>query len=292
MSRATLTSGVVVLSAIFTVLALSAAVVADDDRFPLRKKWPDLIPISTSELASARSSNQAIVVDVRTAAEYEILHIAESHHFPHDAFLSRNAEFSALTEQPHRLLVFYCNGTTCAKSYKAAEIATQLGFKGARVYDGGIFEWATAYPEETIYFGRKMTKAMVQQYVVDEEDFDKGPWLVDSVRFIEMARSGDYKVFDLRDPRERAEYDIKLPDLKVATIDELAKHLERGDFPKTRVLMLDNVGKQVIWAKYYLDQHGVKDYFFLRGGVRQWRAEGLDSRGDKLQKVFGRPTAK
>jgi hypothetical protein len=52
------------------------------------------------------------------------------------------------------------------------------------------------------------------------------------------------------------------------------------------------VGKQIIWAKYYLDQQGAKDYFFLRGGVRQWRADGRDSKGKKLGKVFGHPTPK
>ena len=107
-----------------------------------------------------------------------------------------------------------------------------------------------------------------------------------------MAKGGDYQVVDIRESREKTEYPIILPNLSEATIDQLVKRLERGDFPKARILVLDNVGKQVIWAKYYLDRYGIKDYHFLKGGVRQWRADGLDSKGDKLGKVYGRPAPK
>ncbi|MEW6112235.1 MAG: rhodanese-like domain-containing protein [Thermodesulfobacteriota bacterium] len=292
MSKSILAMGVVLATVTGILLAVSAAMAAEEDRFPLRKKWPDLAPISTSELAAARSLNEAVVVDVRTAAEYDIMHIEGSHHFPHDAFLLREPELSALTQRPHKVLVFYCNGTTCTKSYKAAELATSLRYKGVRVYDDGIFEWAKTYPEETLFFGRKMTRANVEQFLVNEEDFAKGPWLVDTLQFIEMAKSRLYTVLDIRDSREKVEYPIQLPDLKEATIDQLVKQLKADAFPKSKVLVLDNVGKQVIWVKYYFDRNGVKDYFFLRGGVRQWRADGRDSKGDKLGKVYGRPAPK
>jgi rhodanese-related sulfurtransferase len=276
----------VVLCSVFFI----GAAVAQEGKFPLRKKWPDLVPISTSDLATARSQGDAVVVDARTDAEYEIMHVEGSHHIPHDRIVSKSAELRALTERPGQLLVFYCNGTTCSKSYKAAEVATSLSLKNVRVYDSGIFEWAKTHPEETVFFGRKMTRALVEQFLVSEEDFAKGPWLVDTARFIEMSKSGQYQVVDIRDSRERAEYPIQLPNLRQATMDQLVKFLEKGDMPKSKILVLDNVGKQVIWAKYYLDQQGAKDYFFLRGGVRQWRADGLDSKGHKLGKVFGRPT--
>jgi len=278
------------LAAIICSVLVFAAAAGNEDRFPLRKKWPDLVPVSTSELEAAKSKNAAVVVDVRTDAEYEIMHVEGSHHIPHDAIISKSTKLSELTERPGQLLVFYCNGTTCAKSYKAAEVATTIGLKGVRVYDGGIFEWAETYPEQTIFFGRKMTKALVEQYLVSEEDFDKGPWLVDTAKFIEMANSGQFQVVDIRESRERAEYPIQLANLREATLDQLVRHLEKGDVPKSKILVLDNVGKQIIWAKYYLDQQGAKDYFFLRGGVRQWRADGLDSKGNKLGKVFGRPS--
>lgn len=292
MSRPVLRLRVALMAFMCFALTLTTSMAGDEDKFPLRKKWPELIPISTPELAAARTKKEAIVVDVRTASEYEILHVAGSHHIPHDRIGLKDDSLGGVTKSPYRLLVFYCNGTTCTKSYKAAEMAKLLGFEGVSVYDNGIFEWAKAYPEESVFFGRKGTKELVEQYVIDEEGFEKGPWNVDTFPFIAMAKTGDYQVVDIREPREKTEYPIKLPSLSEATLDQLVKRLERGDFAKARVLVLDNVGKQVIWVKYYLDRHGITDYFFLRGGVRQWRADGLDSKGDKLGKVFGRPTAK
>lgn len=292
MSRSMLRWHVMLLAVMCTVLTLATAMAADEDKFPLRKKWPQLTPISTPELAAAMAKGEAIIVDVRTASEYEILHVAKSHHIPHDRIGLKDDSLGRFKEAPHRVLVFYCNGTTCTKSYKAAEMATLLGYEGVRVYDDGIFEWARAYPEDTVFFGRKATKELVQQYVVDEQDFDKGPWMVDTMPFIDMAKSGNYQILDIREPREKTEYPITLPNLSEATLDQLVERLQRGEFPKAAILILDNVGKQVIWAKYYLDRHGVKDYFFLRGGVLQWRADGRDSKGNKLGKVFGRPAPK
>jgi rhodanese-related sulfurtransferase len=276
----------------FALITLSTAMAADEDKFPLRKKWPDLTPISTPELAAARAKKEAIVVDVRTSSEYEILHVEGSHHIPHDRIGLKDDSLGGITKSPYKLLVFYCNGTTCTKSYKAAEMAKLMGFEGVRVYDDGIFEWARAYPAESVFFGRKGTKELVEQYVIDEEGFEKGPWNVDTFRFIDLAKSGDYQIVDIREPREKTEYPIILPNLSEATLDQLVKRLEKGDFANARILVLDNVGKQVIWAKYYLDRYGIKEYSFLKGGVRQWRADGLDSKGNKLGKVYGRPAPK
>ncbi len=126
--------------------------------------------------------------------------------------------------------------------------------------------------------------------LIPESEFKKV--LVEPLTFIDMAKSGEYEVYDIRDSRERAEYPINLPNVRTATIDDLQRLLKEDRFPKSHVLFLDNVGRQVIWAQYYLERYGVTDYFFLSGGVRQWRASGLDSKGDRLGKVFGRAPSK
>jgi len=280
---------VVVLS---SYVGISGTLAADEDKFPLRKKWPELKTISTEELAKAKANNEAIIVDTRTAAEINVLHIQGCHQIEAGDIVARDGELRALTREPHKYLVFYCNGTTCSKSYKAAEIAIQLGFQGVRVYDEGIFDWAHRYPEQSVFFGRKMTREDVDKFLVSEEDFEKGPWAVPTRQFVEMAKSKGFHTYDLREARERTEYPIALPNIQTLTLDRLVSLLELGTFPRTQVLMLDNVGKQVFWAKYYLDKYGVKDFYVLTGGVRQWRADGLDSKGEKLGKVYGRPKAK
>jgi hypothetical protein len=105
-----------------------------------------------------------------------------------------------------------------------------------------------------------MSAANAKEKIIPESDFKKA--LVDTVTFIDMARSGKYEVYDIRDKREKTEYPIDLPNKKEATIDQLQQLLNEGKFSKSNVLLLDNVGKQVIWAQYYLNTW-VKDYFFL-----------------------------
>ena len=51
-------------------------------------------------------------------------------------------------------IAFYCNGHTCAKSYKAAEIAGENGFQNLYCFDAGIFEWATTNPEKSVLLGK------------------------------------------------------------------------------------------------------------------------------------------
>lgn len=276
---------IIIYTVILIMVAAGFAGGADD--FPLRKKYPQLEPITTSELAKARLLGQAVVIDVRTKAEYDVMQIKGAINIPHILTDETHSALKSAAEKPHSYLVFYCNGVTCTKSYKAAELALLESFKSVRNYDAGIFEWVEAFPEETIFFGEPMTAANAKEKVIPASDFKKV--LVDTVTFIDMAKSGKYEVYDVRDKREKAEYPINLPNTKEATLDQLQELLKENKFPKSNVLLLDNVGRQVIWAQYYLNRFGVKDYFFLAGGVAQWRADGRDSRGDQLGKVFGRP---
>lgn len=122
------------------------------DDFPLRKKYPQLEPITTSELAKARADQEALIIDVRTKGEFDVMHIKGALNVPHILTDENQAALKSTAEKPHRYLVFYCNGVTCTKSYKAAELATLLRLTGVRNYDAGIFEWGQTYPEETIFF--------------------------------------------------------------------------------------------------------------------------------------------
>jgi hypothetical protein len=43
--------------------------------------------------------------------------------------------------------------------------------------------------------------------------------------------------------------------------------LQAGQFKDRRLLIADAVGKQVQWLQFYLEEHGYRDYFFLRNGL-------------------------
>lgn len=258
--------------------------------FPLRAKYPGLEPITTSALAAVRTAKEAVVIDVRTKAEFDAMHIKGAINVPHILTDANHELLKAAAKEAGKYLVFYCNGVLCSKSYKAAEIAKLLGFKGVRNYDAGIFAWAETYPEETVFFGDLLRGGNAQRNLIAQSEFKKA--LVDTLTFVSMAKSGDYEVYDLRDAREKAEYPMELPRMSAATLDQLHELLQDGKFPKSNVLLFDNVGRQVVWAQYYLERFGIKNYHFLDGGVAKWRADGRDSKGDELGKVFGKAKRK
>jgi len=284
------TSPALIIILISVIVATDAGFVVGADDFPLRKRYPQLQAISTAELVEARAARKAIVIDVRTRGEFDVMHIEGAKNIPHILNDKQYSQLKSVGEAPHQYIVFYCNGGTCSKSYKAAELATLLGFKGVRNYDAGIVEWAETHPEETIFFGQPMSASNVKEKLIAESNFRKA--LVDTRSFLEMVRSGKYAVYDIRDSREKAEYPINLANKKEATIDQLQQLLKEGKFPMSDVLLLDNVGRQVIWAQYYLERFGVKNYFFLDGGVEQWRADGLNSEGNQAGRIFGRAKKK
>jgi rhodanese-related sulfurtransferase len=88
-------------------------------------------------------------------------------------------------------------------------------------------------------------------------------------------------VFDIRDPNERSETKFSLPKMKVMSFDTMVDLINKNSkaVPTSNILIVDNVGKQVRWLQYYLEKKGFKNYYFLKGGVRQWMKEGLGEGG-------------
>ncbi len=77
-------------------------------------------------------------------------------------------------------------------------------------------------------------------------------------------------VLDVRDRRQR---DTALFPFKEerAQLDELKKvdvAIEKALTQKKTLLVYDQTGKQVRWFQYYLENKGVKDYYFMKGGAQ------------------------
>ena len=134
------------------VIAVSIGMngVAGATEFPLRTKYPMASPIETGELNGIFDS--AIIIDARAVAEYNVIRMIGAKNI----LLSKMQEKDLLavrSKDDSRPIVFYCNGITCSKSYKATRKAVGWGFKNVRCYDAGIFNWAQAHPEKTEFFG-------------------------------------------------------------------------------------------------------------------------------------------
>lgn len=254
------------------------AIAAENSEYPLRTRYPHLKPIETAELASIYSN--AIIVDSRNKTEYGVIHMDGATNI----LVGRMSEGNLLALLPKtssKPLIFYCNGTTCAKSYKAADKAVNWGFKSVRVYDPGIFSWSESQPQRAIFFGKELTPQSVKSAFISPEKFNSV--LLPTEDFIAKAKSGRYTVIDGRDMEEVQENPVKLNKIRVMHIDLMANLLKKKSWamPTSNLLILDNVGKQVRWLQYYFERNGVTNYYFLKGGLAQWVADAYDKNGNK-----------
>lgn len=251
------------------------AIMGPDADFPLREKYNDCQTVSSEQLASWMG--QAIIVDARNNVEFDVIHIDGAVNILVDKMTE--ASLLKLREKNGETpIVFYCNGVTCSKSYKATVKAMEMGFENVFVFDAGVFTFFTLYPEHGKFFGETLKPGQVESSLISKDELSSIS--IQPAEFIEKATNGGYAVFDVRDTKDRNEFPINLPGVKKISMDQFVKFLDRsGSIPSSQFVVLDNVGKQVKWLHYYLKQAGRTDFFFLEGGVAEWQVDGFDSNG-------------
>ncbi len=242
--------------------------------FPLRKKYPDLKTIETSELKSTYKDHP--IVDVRSRFEFDVIRMNEAINIPvsKSSFYNKLIRASKSTDES---IVFYCNGVTCAKSYKAAKIAQDKGFKNVKVYDAGIFAWAKAHNDLATLMGSTPVES---SKLLSKDQFAKRTLEIEA--FKKKVGESNVVLIDIRDPKQRQ----KTPDFSVSPekldLDRFAKKLEKGQLDKWKgktLLIFDAVGKQVKWLQYHLEKNGFKSYYFLKDGV--WSVFGAEGASKK-----------
>ena len=98
----------------------------------IAKEFPNVKSISTAELAKAEP--KPVLLDVRTAAEFDVSHLSGARHVDPDAAASKVA-------LPKNAPIV----TYCAVGYRSAKFAQRLqeaGFTNVRNLEGSIFQWA------------------------------------------------------------------------------------------------------------------------------------------------------
>lgn len=253
------------MTATLLLLSVCSAVAAGD--FPLREKYPDVKPITLEQLN--QNYADTIIIDVRSKEEFDVIHINKALNLPvtKGGFLSSLEKTRAKDGAAD--IAFYCNGHTCAKSYKAAQKALGAKFQNIYCFDAGIFEWTTTYPDKATLLGQSPVSA---DKLISKADLNARK--IDFEEFKTKASAGNAMIVDLRDPFQRAK-DSTLPqnknvDLKGARnipMDRIVKLLKKGEFKNKQLLIFDAVGKQVRWLQYHLEDGGYTDYYFLAKGV-------------------------
>lgn len=245
-------------------LAWPSLAAAED--FPLREKYASvgIQPVETEALAA--SLDEMSVVDARSVYEYETLHIQGARSIPL-ASSGFNQAVRKLAEESAQPMVFYCNGVTCAVSYKAALKAKEAGVSDARVYDAGVFAWAQANPEQTVLLGEPLKQV---DQLISGKQFERH--LLDEDAFYARIMDSEKPIIvDIRSKRQRAGASLfQMQDRHIPlTTDnrELSGLVARASAEKRPMFFVDATGKQVRWLQYYLEEQGLTDYWFLQGGA-------------------------
>ena len=249
------------LLSLFPLLLLQATPVNATEEFPVRGLYPKVPTIELEELYGKRDG--VLIFDVRSEYEYDTLHIRNARHLALDDkdFVS---SLQLLRKEDGRPMVFYCNGHTCKKSYKATQKAMQGHIKDVYAYDAGIFDWTKAHPDEAVLLGkgpvdpaRLIGKDNLDTHMLAPEAF--GERVGNDTIVLDIRENIQKNAINLFPMRQRS---VPLDNNKLKTYVEQAK---KGN--KT-LMIYDAVGKQVRWLQYYLEDQGVKSYYFMKGGAK------------------------
>lgn len=251
-------------------LSLSMPLFAADDKFPGRALYPGVDWVSLERLFETKDSS--VIIDARSSYEYHTLHISDALNVALNSKDFIAAVKKIREENPNKPIVFYCNGHSCMKSYKATQKAKDARIDNVFVYDAGIFEWAKAYPEHTVMLGKSpidpnalLSKDKLNQHMLDNDAFGK------------MVQRDDTLLIDIRD-RHQTEA-VKFWPIKQESIpldnDKLKAIVHKAKRENKTLLVYDAVGKQVRWLQYFIEKEGLKSYYFLKGGAKAYYASML-----------------
>lgn len=106
--------------------------------------------VVTAEKVKDLQGKGAVVVDTRVANEYAEAHIKGAISVPYKEKSAKAPNFdpsqdsfdlSKLPSDRNAVIVMYCNGGECWKSYKASKVAVDAGYKKIHWFRGGFPEW-------------------------------------------------------------------------------------------------------------------------------------------------------
>lgn len=246
-----------------TLTLICSASMAMASDFPGRDKFPGVPYIESADLYTAYKAGDAIIIDVRSTIEYDVIHPMNSLHIPISKMDFEKMVTTVREENPGKKLAFYCNGTTCLKSYHATQRAKEAGIDNVFAYDGGIPEWVTLYPGDTLLLGEVVSDP--EKQIIPESEFKKKVMAYEDFKAA-SAKGGI--IVDVRDIIQRTE---DLPGLgntlKIPLDNFIPNFVEKKKNQDKPLYIFDQVGKQVQWLEYYLVKNGYQSYTFLKGGA-------------------------
>jgi rhodanese-related sulfurtransferase len=243
----------------------AATVIAKTNEFPGRALYPEVSYIALSELQA--SLNDVVIVDVRSSYEFETLRVKGAINIPLSSkkFIS---EVQKIREGSVKPIIVYCNGKTCMKSYKAVRKCQLAKIDNVKAFDAGIMDWAKANPNNAELLGSTLKDP---KKLISKDKFHKH--LISPDEFGNRLAESNAIVLDVRDRFQREGISLFVGRERRVYLDDkkrLDRYINNAMTQGNTLLIYDAAGKQVRWLQYYLESKGVKDYYFMQGGIHQY----------------------
>lgn len=245
----------------------SSGVTAAEEGFPGRSEYPELAVYEKARLFE--DFNHVVLVDTRSNYEFQTLRIQGAINIPVSSndFGAKLVELRKTTSKP---IVFYCNGRTCYKSYRAGLEAKRLNIDNTYVYDAGVFEWAKSYPNHAVLLDKSPVDPAA---IIPKQKFTAH--LLEPEKFAEKAYQMGSRslIIDVRDRYQRAGTGLYPATERWASLDDqkkLQEYIRLAKAENKTLFIYDEVGKQVRWFQYALEKANFKNYYFMKNGARQY----------------------
>jgi len=246
---------------LFISVSLLSFSLSATEKFPLRKKYSSLPVIELAELE--KSYGNVTIVDVRSKFEYDTLRIKGAVHVPLALGRAFKAALNDLISKSNKTIIFYCNGTTCSKSYKAGKLAKKNRVTNFKVFDLGVMGWANKNPDKSVLLGKSPIDT---SKLIAKSDYKKK--LIPLADFKAKLTAGSVLI-DIRNKYQKKGKTNLFGGKSVnINIDDAKSELAKLKGKHQTFLIYDAVGKQVRWLQYAIEELGIKNYFFLKDGAK------------------------
>lgn len=140
-TRAVLTLTLSAVPAWVTTTALAADAPAEQTAPASFNRYAKLVDVAfVKPYAAVPKVDGVTLIDARPAArKYDVGHIPTAANMPDSQFDKLAA--TLLPADKAQLVIFYCDGPTCALSHNSAFKAEKLGYTNIRVYEAGFPDW-------------------------------------------------------------------------------------------------------------------------------------------------------
>lgn len=208
--------------------------------------------IGTAQVKALMAKDKNIlVVFPLSKIEYDNLHIAGAVHIPIEEL---EKKLPADHSQP---LIFYCIGEKSTASWRAANIATKLGYLHVYAYREGLPAWVAA--GNATMSGEKLPDGWVQKVTTEQV-------------YAKLTSNDNVVLLDCNLKADTQKLRVDSPKRICIPLEEL--HTRYKELPRNKeIVVICLTGSRSPTAVRFLLTKGFSTVFSVDGGVQKWVAE-------------------